>query len=143
MIQSIDSFRLLSAVSSEAAKAGRIIDCLLEIHIATEETKSGFSMHDLNNTLQSDNVLKLKNVNICGVMGMATFTSDTGKVRKEFRYLRDCFHSLKENYFRSASDFREISMGMSGDYGIALEEGSTMVRIGSLILERDLSINSD
>ena len=98
-----------------------------------EETKSGFSMHELNDTLQSDNVLKLKNVNICGVMGMATFTSDTDRVRKEFRYLRDCFHSLKENYFRPVPDFREISMGMSGDYGLALEEGSTMIRIGSLI----------
>ena len=64
---------------------------------------------------------------------MATFTSDNNRVREEFRYLRDCFHSLKENYFRPASDFREISMGMSGDYELALEEGSTMVRIGSLI----------
>jgi pyridoxal phosphate enzyme (YggS family) len=133
MIQSIDSYKLLSAVNSEAAKEGRIIDCLLEIHIASEETKSGFSMHDLNDALKSDNILKLKNVNICGVMGMATFTSDTDRVRKEFRYLGDCFHSLKENYFRSDPAFREISMGMSGDYGLALEEGSTMVRIGSLI----------
>lgn len=133
MIHSIDSYKLLSTVNSEALKAGRVIDCLLQIHIATEETKFGFSTAELYENLNSDDVLKLKNVRICGVMGMATFTSDTDKVKKEFRFLRECFRSLKEQYFNSCDYFKEISMGMSGDYQLAIQEGSTMVRIGSLI----------
>jgi uncharacterized pyridoxal phosphate-containing UPF0001 family protein len=90
-------------------------------------------MNELQDNLQSGNVLDLKNVRICGVMGMATFTSDNEQVKKEFRYMIDCFYSLKEKYFRSNDSFKEISMGMSGDYKIAVQEGSTMVRIGSLI----------
>lgn len=133
MIQSIDSYKLLVAVNSEALKIEKVVDCLLEIHIASEATKSGFSMHDLSANLESNDVLSLKNVRICGVMGMATFTSDSGQIKKEFGYLRDCFQSLKESYFRSSSYFNEISMGMSGDYKLAIEQGSTMVRIGSLI----------
>jgi PLP dependent protein len=133
MIQSIDSCKLLVAVNSEAMRVGRIVDCLLQIHIASEETKYGFSMNELSKNLQSADMLNLSNIRICGVMGIATFTSDTDQVRKEFRYLKDCFHSLKNKYFESTSAFKEISMGMSGDYKIAVNEGSTMVRIGSLI----------
>jgi pyridoxal phosphate enzyme (YggS family) len=133
MIQSIDSYKLLVIVNSEAMKVGRIVDCLLQIHIAAEETKFGFSMNELSENLRSADILNLRNVRICGVMSMATFTSDTDQVKKEFRYLKDCFHSLKNKYFESASAFKEISMGMSGDYKIAVNEGSTMVRIGSLI----------
>ena len=133
MIQSIDSYKLLVTVNSEAMKVGRIVDCLLQIHIAVEETKFGFSMNELSENLRSADMLNLRNVRICGVMSMATFTSDTDQVRKEFRYLKDCFHSLKNKYFESVSAFKEISMGMSGDYKIAVNEGSTMVRIGSLI----------
>ena len=133
MIQSIDSYRLLVAVNLEAFKIGKVVDCLLQIHIAAEVTKFGFSIHELSETLQSDDVLNLRNVRICGVMGMATFASDTDQVRKEFRYLRDCFQKLKDSFFSSVNSFREISMGMSGDYKIAVQEGSTMVRIGSLI----------
>ena len=133
MIQSVDSYKLLVTVNSEAIKIGRVVDCLLQIHIASEETKFGFSMHELNDSLKSYDVLNLKNILICGVMGMATFSSDTEQVRKEFRYLTDCFHSLKDSYFKSSPGFKEISMGMSGDYELALQEGSTMVRIGSLI----------
>jgi pyridoxal phosphate enzyme (YggS family) len=133
MIQSVDSQRLLVTINSEALRNGRVIDCLLQIHIATEESKSGFSMQDLNENLQSENILNLRNVRICGVMGMATFTSDINMVKKEFGYLRDCFHSLKDRYFKSNTYFAEISMGMSGDYQVAVSEGSTMVRIGSLI----------
>ena len=132
MIQSVDSYKLLITINSEALKIGRVVDCLLQIHIATEETKFGFSMHELYENLQSENVLNLRNVRICGVMGMATFTSDTDQVKKEFANLRECFHSLKDSYFRSGIYFKEISMGMSGDYEIALKEGSTMIRIGSL-----------
>jgi pyridoxal phosphate enzyme (YggS family) len=133
MIQSIDSYKLLVTVNSEAMKVGRIVDCLLQIHIAAEETKFGFSMNELSENLRSADMLNLRNVRICGVMSMATFTSDTDQVKKEFRYLKDCFHSLKNKYFESVSAFKEISMGMSGDYKIAVNEGSTMVRIGSLI----------
>lgn len=133
MIQSVDSIKLLLLINSEAKKINRVIDCLLQIHIASEETKFGFSMCDLSESLHSEDVTYLKNIRISGVMGMATFTSDTEQVKKEFAYLRKCFRSLKDNYFSFSEDFREISMGMSGDYVSAIEEGSTMVRIGSLI----------
>jgi len=133
MIQSVDSYKLLVAINSEALKINRVVDCLLQIHIATEETKSGFSMPDLYENLQSEDVLLLRNVRICGVMGIASFISDTNQVMKEFANLRECFHSLKDSYFRSGIYFKEISMGMSGDYAMALKEGSTMLRIGSLI----------
>ena len=133
MIQSVDSFKLLFSIDSEAQKINRVINCLLQIHIAREETKFGFSMNELSENLRSADMLNLRNVRICGVMSMATFTSDTDQVKKEFRYLKDCFHSLKNKYFESVSAFKEISMGMSGDYKIAVNEGSTMVRIGSLI----------
>ena len=133
MIQSVDSYKLLITINSEAIKIKKVVDCLLQIHIAAEETKFGFTMYELNESLQSDIILKLSNVRICGVMGMATFTSDTDQVKKEFRYLRDCFHSLKDTYFKTSTYFKEISMGMSGDFKIAIQEGSTMVRVGSLI----------
>jgi PLP dependent protein len=133
MIQSVDSYKLLVALNSEALKIEKIVSCLLQIHIADEETKFGFSMNELCDNLKSYDVLNLKNVRVCGVMGMATFTSDKDQVKKEFRYLRDCFHLLKEQYFPSSGYFKEISMGMSGDYKLAIEEGSTVVRIGSLI----------
>lgn len=133
MIQSVDSLKLLYSIDTEANKINKVIDCLLQIHIASEETKFGFSMCDLSDYMRGEDIMLLKNVRICGVMGMATFTSDIQAVRKEFNFLKKCFHSLKNNYFSSNQDFNEISMGMSGDYEIAVEEGSTMVRIGSLI----------
>jgi PLP dependent protein len=133
MIQSVDSIKLLVSINSEAKRINRVINCFLQIHIASEETKFGFSMCDLAEIMRSEDISMLKNIRLCGVMGMATFTSDTAQVKKEFAYLRNCFNSLKNNYFSSIPEFREISMGMSGDYKIAIEEGSTMIRIGSLI----------
>jgi PLP dependent protein len=133
MIQSVDSVRLLNVINTEALINKRIVDCLLQIHIAAEETKYGFLFNDLLENLGSENVMNLENVRICGVMGMATFTSDKLRISKEFSYLRDCFYSLKNSFFNSAAYFTEISMGMSGDYETAIQEGSTMVRIGSLI----------
>jgi hypothetical protein len=133
MIQSVDSIKLLISINSEAKKINRVIDCLLQIHIASEETKFGFSMCDLAETLRSEDVSMFRNIRLCGVMGMASFTSDIAQVKKEFGYLRSCFNSLKKNYFNSIREFTEISMGMSGDYELAIKEGSTMVRIGSLI----------
>ena len=133
MIQSVDSFKLLVSIDSEAQKINRVIDCLLQIHIAKEETKFGFSMCDLSDYLQKEDITFFKNIRICGVMGMATFTSNTDQVRKEFAFLGNCFKSLKDNFFKSSIGFTQISMGMSGDYKLAIEKGSTMVRIGSLI----------
>ena len=133
MIQSVDSYKLLQTINSEAVKISRVVDCLLQIHIAKEDTKFGFSMNELSELLESQEFLNMENVRLCGVMGMATFTSDTGQVRKEFGYLADCLKTLKNRYFSGKSYFKEISMGMSGDYEIAVKEGSTIVRIGSLI----------
>jgi pyridoxal phosphate enzyme (YggS family) len=133
MIQSVDSMKLLISINSEAIKVNRIIDCLLQIHIASEETKFGFSLCDLSDDLRQEDVSMLHNVRLCGVMGMATFTDDVLQVKKEFRYLKNCFNSLKNNYFSSNQEFNQISMGMSGDYELAVVEGSTIVRIGSLI----------
>jgi pyridoxal phosphate enzyme (YggS family) len=133
MIQSVDSYKLLQTINSEAIKISRVVDCLLQIHIAKEDTKFGFSMNELSELLESQEFLKMENVRLCGVMGMATFTSDTGQIRKEFSYLGDCLKTLKNRYFSGNSSFKEISMGMSGDYEIAVKEGSTIVRIGSLI----------
>jgi PLP dependent protein len=133
MIESVDSARLLSLINQEAYKAGRIIDCLLQFHIAKEETKFGFNLEEVSQMLESEDFKGFKNVNICGVMGMATFTKDMAIVREEFKLLRNCFFALKQKYFLEFEQFKEISMGMSGDYLTAVEEGSTIVRIGSLI----------
>ena len=133
MIQSVDSVKLLTAVNNEALKINRIVNCLLQIHIATEETKYGFSMDELTEAASTELFDQLTQVRICGVMGMATFTDDQQVVRAEFRYLKQCFESLRETFFQTNLHFREISMGMSGDYRIAAEEGSTMVRIGSMV----------
>ena len=133
MIQSVDSFKVLSTINSEALKIKRVTDCLLQIHIANEETKSGFNLKELSEVVESPGFSSLKNVRVCGVMGMATYTSDLEQIRKEFAYLSECYKVLKNNYFTGSHHFKEISMGMSGDYEIAIKEGSTMIRVGSLI----------
>lgn len=133
MIHSVDSFRLLSVIDAEAAKIGRIVNCLLQIHIGIEETKFGFSMNEIDEMIVSEDFRRIKSVHICGVMGMATFTDDDGQVRNEFSLLAKYFNNLKSRYFNEVPYFSEISMGMSGDYKIAVQQGSTMVRIGSSI----------
>lgn len=133
LIHSIDSEKLLLAVNGEAAKHNRTIDCLLQFHIATEETKFGLDMEEARALLESPDFVTLNNVRICGVMGMATFTDNESLIHKEFANLRKIFETLKQDYFADKEWFKEISMGMSGDYKIAIEEGSTMVRIGSSI----------
>jgi len=133
MIQSVDSFKLLKIINREAEVAERNIKCLLQIHIATEETKFGFSMAEVEYMLSSPDFALLKNITVCGVMGMATFTEDTELIRCEFRLLRKNFEYLRKKYFGVNSSFSEISMGMSGDFTVALEEGSTILRIGSKI----------
>lgn len=138
LIHSIDTFNLLQAVNKEAVKHDRVVDCLLQFHIAEEETKFGFTLDEIENcnveTQDFASVLaSMKNVRICGVMGMATNTDDMEQVRKEFRHLKEIFNTLKAEYFADCEWFKEISMGMSHDYPIAIEEGSTMVRVGSKI----------
>jgi pyridoxal phosphate enzyme (YggS family) len=133
LIQSVDSMKLLTAIDKEGAKVRRLIPCLLQVFIASEENKFGFSMEELHQALSSPEYKLLRNISIRGVMGMATFTNDRDLTRREFRSLVACFHELQNRYFLNNTDFKEISMGMSGDYAIAIEEGATMVRIGSLI----------
>lgn len=133
LIHAIDSLSLLEAVNKEAVKNNRIIDCLLQFHIAQEDTKFGLDIEEAKALLESDSFKDLKNVNIVGVMGMATFTDDAAQVRNEFKNLKNIFDTLKENYFADKDSFKEISMGMSDDYPIAIEEGATMVRVGSKI----------
>lgn len=133
LIHGVDSFKLLKAINTEARKAARVISCLLQFHIAEEETKFGLSWEDAEEMLQSDEFSALENIKVCGVMGMATYTDDETQIRKEFATLKKYFERVKLDYFSESKDFKEISMGMSGDYLLAIEEGSTMVRIGSTI----------
>ena len=133
LIHGVDSFKLLKTINTEAKKIDRIIPCLLQFHIAEEETKFGFSLVEVEEMLKSDEFKLLENVKISGVMGMATYTDDENQIHKEFACLKAYFDKLKSDYFTNQPDFTEISMGMSGDYRIAVEEGSTMVRIGSTI----------
>ena len=133
MIHSVDSLKLLSVINENAKKYDRVIDCLLQFHIAEEETKFGFSYDEVVALLSSKEYAMMSNVRICGVMGMATYTDDTEQIRKEFRNLHSYFVKLKQDFFSDNDSFKEISMGMSSDYMIAVEKGSTMVRIGSEI----------
>lgn len=133
MIESVDTFRLLLEIEKEAGKAGKVINCLLQMYIAREETKFGFSLSEIHEMLASEEFRNLKSVRICGLMGMATFTDDRNQVQEEFRYLAECFNTLKTKSFSGDLYFKEISMGMSGDYLVAVAEGSTIIRIGSLI----------
>lgn len=133
LIHSIDSLSLLKEVDKMAKKSGRIIPCLLQFHIAQETTKFGFTWEEAEKMLASDEFSALKNVKIVGVMGMGTHTEDTEQTRKEFHQLRQYFLRLKDTRFARQPDFRELSMGMTDDYPIAVQEQSTMVRIGSAI----------
>mgnify|MGYP000763293690 CR=1 FL=1 len=133
LIHAVDSYKLLVEVNKQASKANRIIPCLLEIHIAQEESKYGFTFESCRTFLQEEAWKGLTNVRIEGVMGMATNTDDKNEIRKEFESLHRFFNELKENYFKEKPYFKEISMGMSHDYKIAVAAGSTMVRVGSKI----------
>jgi PLP dependent protein len=139
-IHSVDSFKLLSEINKQAAKNNRIVKCLLQFHIADEETKFGFDTEGVENLIHDLKENDLSNVAICGVMGMATFTDDKVQVRREFKKLKQVFDTLKSTYYvdnlptgQAGQLFTHISMGMSDDYKMAIEEGSTMVRIGSLL----------
>jgi pyridoxal phosphate enzyme (YggS family) len=133
MIHSVDSLKLLNEINKEAKKNNRTIDCLLQFHIAEEETKFGLSIEEAKEILESNEFVEMQNISIVGIMGMASFTENNEIVRNEFRTLESYFQILKSHFFKFNYDFKEISMGMSGDYLIAIEEGSTMVRVGSSI----------
>lgn len=133
MIHSVDSLKLALAIDREAAKAGRVISVLLQVHIADEENKFGFSEDELNSLLDSGELFSLNNIRIDGLMGMATYSEDLEKIRLEFRFLKEVFSRVKNAYFAGSDHFRQISTGMSGDYEIAIEEGSTMIRVGTII----------
>lgn len=133
LIHSVDSLKLLKKIDREAEKSGRSIDCLLEFHIARETTKSGLTEEEARLLLESEDFKMLQHIRICGVMGIATYTEDEEVIRQEFRRLKEIFDVLKKQYFQGKKEFSQISMGMSGDYRIAIEEGSTMVRIGSAL----------
>jgi pyridoxal phosphate enzyme (YggS family) len=131
LVQSVDSYRLLYEINKEAKKNNRIIPCLLQFHIAKEEAKFGFSLDEAKKMLDSLHVNELTNISVTGVMGMATFTKDIPQIKAEFKLLYSYYYTLKSMYYSESGNFKEISMGMSDDYHIAIDEGSTMIRIGS------------
>lgn len=133
LIHGVDSMKLLEVINKEAKKTEQEINCLLQIKIAQEDSKFGLSQTEVEAILVSDKFKQFENVKIIGLMGMATYSSDEELIRKEFRVLYTIFNQLKNNYFKENSEFKEISMGMSHDYLIAMEEGATLVRIGSSI----------
>ena len=136
MIHGVESYQLLEEIDRQAVKNERNIKCLLQLHIAQEQTKFGLSYEELqgiiNDLPKLELINQIKNTTIAGLMGMATFTEDQDVIRKEFRYLKHAFDDCRKNIVRS-STFDTLSMGMSADYKIAIEEGSTMIRIGSLL----------
>lgn len=133
LIHSLDSERLMREIEKQGAACGRVIHCLLQVHIAEEETKSGFSPDECRRFLEEGSWKKCPHLQIAGMMGMATYTDEREQVHREFRLLKNLFEECKMKYFADDAAFRELSMGMSGDYPIALEEGSTLIRVGTLI----------
>jgi len=133
LIHAVDTMKLLREINKQAEKFGRVIPCLLQIHIAQEETKFGFTPDELRETLAAGEWRSLKKIQIAGLMCMASNTDDEQQIRDEFRFAHSFFSSIKDDFFADDPLFRELSMGMSGDYPIAIEEGSTLIRVGSLI----------
>lgn len=133
LIHSVDSLKLLKEIDKQAKKIGRVIDCLLQIHIAQEETKFGLGMEEVEALLSSPELQLLRNIRITGLMGMATNTDDTEQVRNEFKSLADFFNRLRNQLQTTNYKLQTLSMGMTSDYKIAIEEGSNMIRVGSAI----------
>jgi pyridoxal phosphate enzyme (YggS family) len=133
LIHAVDSLKLLVEINKQAEKNERIIDLLLQFHIAQEETKFGLSLEEAKELIESDAFQSCQNIRVVGVMGMASFVDDEQQIHHEFQTLKGIFHQLKATKFKDNTYFKEISMGMSGDYQIAIEEGSTMIRVGSSI----------
>jgi pyridoxal phosphate enzyme (YggS family) len=133
LIHAVDSLKLLMEINKQAEKNERIIDVLLQFHIAQEETKFGLSLEDAQELIESDAFQSCQHIRVVGVMGMASFVDDEQQIHLEFQTLKGIFDELRSSNFKDLSFFKEISMGMSGDYQIAIEEGSTMIRVGSSI----------
>ena len=133
MIHSVDSLKVLKEINKQARKNERTIDCLMQVHIADEETKFGLDPDECKAILDDERFQGFDNVRICGLMGMATLTENVQKIRDEFKSLRHLFEKLKTSHFNNSPHFKELSMGMTSDYKIAVDEGSTMVRIGTMI----------
>ncbi len=133
MIHSVDSFKLLEVINKEGLKNHRIIPCLLQVFIATEETKFGLNQEELIELIENFQSSPCKHVQICGLMGMASNVASESQIRTEFKSLKYLFDKMKASYFANDTSFKEISMGMSSDYKIACEEGATLIRVGSTI----------
>lgn len=133
LIHSVDSLKLLTEINKQGAKYQRVISVLLQFYIAKEETKFGLDWEEATQLLNSEEYISFKNIQVVGVMGMASFTDDESIVKAEFSQLKELFLKLKNTFFHNDDLFKEISMGMSGDYQLAIEQGSTMVRVGSSI----------
>ncbi len=133
MIHSVDSLKLLEEINKQSEKNSRKIKCLLQFHIATEETKFGLNLQEAETILNSDIYKKMENIQICGVMGMASFSEDNKLIKEEFTELRRIYNEIKNNHFLNDNNFCELSMGMSSDWDIAINEGSTIIRVGSII----------
>lgn len=132
-IHGVESEKLLTEINKQALKNNRIINCLLQVHIGQEDTKFGFGEEEVKEFCSRVNFSAMTNIRICGLMGMASFTDDSGQIRTEFKKLKNLFDELKSTYFVNNSAFSEISIGMSSDYTIAIEEGSSIIRVGSSI----------
>ena len=133
LVHSVDSFKLLKEINKQALKNNRTIDCLLQIHIAEEDTKFGLNESELIEMVNSSDFQKLKNINVCGLMGMATFTDNLEQLKREFFSLKQLFDTFKNKYNSETIKAEILSMGMSGDYQLAISQGSNMVRVGSSI----------
>ena len=133
LIHGIDSYKLLVEVNKQAEKAGKVVNCLLQLHIAEEETKFGFSFEECRDMLAEGEWKTLSNIQLCGLMGMATNTDDNEQIKKEFCSLSSFFKEVKDSWFADTEAFRELSMGMSHDYHQAIAAGSTLIRVGSKI----------
>jgi pyridoxal phosphate enzyme (YggS family) len=131
LIHSVDSLKLLAEINKQAKKHNRVVPCLLQFHIASEETKFGLNIDEAKEILEDKEFVEMENVEIVGIMGMASFTENEELIRDEFQTLHSYFALLKSHFFKFNPNFKHISMGMSGDYEIAIEEGSTMIRVGS------------
>ena len=133
LIHAVDSLKLLKKINDEAAKNKRIVNCLMQIHIARESSKFGLDINELREILSSEEYSSMENIEIEGLMGMATYTDNKEIIKNEFVFLSKCFKEIKNEFFSNTDNFKEISMGMSDDYDIAVESGSTMIRVGSII----------
>jgi pyridoxal phosphate enzyme (YggS family) len=133
MIHSVDSVKLLEEIDKEAQKNNRIIPCLIQLHVAQEETKFGLSLEEIHPFFQQIKQLSLNNISVNGIMAMASFTQDQAQIEAEFSQVAQAYQEIKTEYYPNNEEFCELSIGMSSDYGIAIEKGSTLIRVGSAV----------